>query len=46
MADGLVAGKAQASDDVLGGTNEAFFSGGLQEELREVARDFRCDLPV
>jgi hypothetical protein len=36
MADGLVAGEAQAPVDVAGGSDESFFGGGMQEELRGV----------
>jgi hypothetical protein len=31
MADGFVAGKAKAADDVVSGTDEAFLDGGGQE---------------
>jgi hypothetical protein len=30
MADGFVAGQAQASVDIAGGADEAFFCGGVQ----------------
>ena len=30
VADGFVAGEAQAAEDVFGGTNEAGFDGGVQ----------------
>ena len=32
MADGFVAGKAQAAEDVACGANDAFFGGGMQED--------------
>ena len=41
VADGLVAGQAQASVDIAGGADKAFFGGGVQEGLRVLDRPFK-----
>jgi hypothetical protein len=37
VADGLVARQAQATEDIAGGADEAFFGRGVQKKLRLAA---------